>query len=106
MFCIVQHTSSLDCFRERVIPTSQLDSSSRPCRTTFHRSTKFFSSSRLGLSWGIGSIPILALVDGDAYGIDILSVYKYGSARMNHENEHLAAARVEWIGIWATELAA
>ena len=52
------------------------------------------------------SIPILALVDGDAYGIDILSVYKYGSTRMRHENEHLAAARVQWLGLWASELAA
>ncbi|RPD63922.1 DNA topoisomerase IV alpha subunit [Lentinus tigrinus ALCF2SS1-6] len=49
-------------------------------------------------------IPILALVDGDAYGIDILSVYRHGSTRMQHENEHLAAARVQWLGIWASEL--
>ncbi|RDX44832.1 topoisomerase acting in meiosis [Lentinus brumalis] len=49
-------------------------------------------------------VPILALVDGDAYGIDILSVYKHGSTRMQHENEHLAAARIEWLGLWASEL--
>ena len=54
---------------------------------------------------GVQSIPILALVDGDAYGIDILSVYKYGSMRMKHENEHLAAARVQWLGLWGRELA-
>ncbi|KAI0356160.1 DNA topoisomerase IV alpha subunit [Trametes cingulata] len=52
------------------------------------------------------SIPILALVDGDAYGIDILSVYKYGSTRMQHEKEHLAAARMQWLGLWSSELAA
>ncbi|KAI0633406.1 DNA topoisomerase IV alpha subunit [Trametes polyzona] len=51
-------------------------------------------------------IPILGLVDGDAYGIDILSVYKYGSLSMQHENEQLAAARIQWLGIWASELAA
>ncbi|KAI9067138.1 DNA topoisomerase IV, alpha subunit [Trametes sanguinea] len=51
------------------------------------------------------SIPILALVDGDAYGIDILSVYKYGSMRMRHEQGQLAAERVEWLGLWSSELA-
>ncbi|KAI1796465.1 topoisomerase acting in meiosis [Ganoderma leucocontextum] len=50
-------------------------------------------------------VPILALVDGDAYGIDILSVYKHGSTRMRHENAHLAADRLQWIGLWASELA-
>ncbi|EGO00168.1 hypothetical protein SERLA73DRAFT_107163 [Serpula lacrymans var. lacrymans S7.3] len=50
-------------------------------------------------------IPILALVDGDAYGIDILSVYKYGSWSLRHENGKLAAERVEWLGIWTSELA-
>ncbi|KAI0829683.1 DNA topoisomerase IV alpha subunit [Trametes gibbosa] len=51
-------------------------------------------------------IPILGLVDGDAYGIDILSVYKYGSTSMQHEKEHLAAPRIQWLGLWASELAA
>ncbi|KAH9935384.1 Spo11/DNA topoisomerase VI subunit A [Fomitopsis serialis] len=50
-------------------------------------------------------IPILALVDGDAYGLDILSVYRFGSAQMQHERESLAAARVRWLGIWTSELA-
>ncbi|KAL5485078.1 SPO11 [Sanghuangporus weigelae] len=46
---------------------------------------------------------ILALVDADAYGLDIVSVYKYGSARMRHENDSLAAERLEWIGVSASE---
>ncbi|EJD03135.1 topoisomerase acting in meiosis [Fomitiporia mediterranea MF3/22] len=46
---------------------------------------------------------ILALVDADAYGLDIVSVYKYGSMSMQHENESLAAERVEWIGVSAGE---
>lgn len=50
------------------------------------------------------SIPILALVDADPYGIDILSVYKYGSASMAHERDTLAASRVKWIGVMASEL--
>ncbi|EPQ57433.1 topoisomerase acting in meiosis, partial [Gloeophyllum trabeum ATCC 11539] len=49
-------------------------------------------------------VPMLALVDGDAYGLDILSVYKFGSASMRHENEKLAASRLEWLGIWSSEL--
>jgi meiotic recombination protein SPO11 len=47
---------------------------------------------------------MLALVDADAYGLDILSVYKYGSVAMRHESEKLAARRVEWLGVWGTEL--
>ncbi|KIY50396.1 DNA topoisomerase IV, alpha subunit, partial [Fistulina hepatica ATCC 64428] len=49
-------------------------------------------------------VPILALVDGDAYGLDILSVYKYGSHGLRHENDKLAAHRVKWLGIWPSEL--
>jgi len=52
----------------------------------------------------IHSIPIMALVDGDTYGIDILSVYKHGSISLQHENAKLAAERVEWLGVWASEL--
>ena len=51
-------------------------------------------------------VPILALVDGDAYGIDILSVYKFGSTCMQHEKEQLAAERVQWLGLWSSELPA
>ncbi|KAJ8592718.1 DNA topoisomerase IV, alpha subunit [Rhizopogon salebrosus TDB-379] len=50
-------------------------------------------------------IPIMALVDGDPYGLDILSVYKYGSHSLRHENDKLAACRIEWLGIWASEIA-
>lgn len=49
-------------------------------------------------------VPILALVDGDAYGIDIVSVYKFGSQALKHESERLAAERVQCIGLWSSEL--
>ncbi|KIK67493.1 hypothetical protein GYMLUDRAFT_69672 [Collybiopsis luxurians FD-317 M1] len=49
-------------------------------------------------------IPVIALVDDDSYGLDILSVYKYGSSRLRHENEKLAAGRIEWLGIYSSEL--
>jgi meiotic recombination protein SPO11 len=50
------------------------------------------------------SVPILALVDADPFGLDILSVYKYGSRAMQHENDKLAARRIKWLGLWASEL--
>ncbi|PSS37869.1 hypothetical protein PHLCEN_2v337 [Hermanssonia centrifuga] len=51
------------------------------------------------------TIPIIALVDADPYGIDILSVYKYGSTNMSHEQESLAAPRIRWGGVMSSELA-
>ncbi|KAK7005771.1 Spo11/DNA topoisomerase VI subunit A [Favolaschia claudopus] len=50
-------------------------------------------------------IPLLGLVDGDPYGIDILSVYKFGSRAMAHETDKLAAPRVKYLGVLASELA-
>ena len=52
----------------------------------------------------ISSIPFLGIVDADPYGLDILSVYKYGSKGMQHENVKLAATRIKWLGVWASEL--
>lgn len=52
------------------------------------------------------SIPIIALVDCDPYGIDILSMYKFGSTSMMHEQEFLAAPRVTWGGVRSTDIAA
>lgn len=43
-------------------------------------------------------------MDADPYGLDILSVYKYGSHGLRHENETLMARRVEWLGIKISEL--
>ncbi|KAJ7187961.1 DNA topoisomerase IV alpha subunit [Mycena filopes] len=50
-------------------------------------------------------VPLLGLFDGDPYGLDILSVYKYGSRAMAHEAEKLAAARIKYLGVFASELA-
>jgi len=49
-------------------------------------------------------IPILALVDADPYGLDILSVYKYGSCATAHEGDTLIAPRIELLGIKITEM--
>ena len=46
----------------------------------------------------------MGIVDADPYGLDILSVYKYGSKSMQHENGKLAATRIKWLGLWASEV--
>ena len=51
------------------------------------------------------SVPFVTLVDGDAYGLDIASVYKFGSVTLRHESYRLAVPRIECIGVWASELA-
>ncbi|KAI0686367.1 topoisomerase acting in meiosis [Cytidiella melzeri] len=48
-------------------------------------------------------IPILAVVDADPYGIDILSVYKFGSSSMSHQ-DNLDTPRIRWAGVMASEL--
>lgn len=50
-------------------------------------------------------VPFVTLVDGDAYGLDIASVYKFGSVTLRHESYRLAVPRIECIGVWASELA-
>lgn len=51
------------------------------------------------------TVPILALVDCDPYGIDILSVYKYGSISMSHEQDSLVAPRIAWAGVRSEDIA-
>ncbi|KAG8902123.1 endodeoxyribonuclease [Tulasnella sp. 408] len=49
-------------------------------------------------------VPILAVIDADPHGIEILSVFKYGSLAMDHQRDKLAAPRIQWIGVFASEL--
>ena len=49
-------------------------------------------------------MPILALVDGDPHGIDIVATYALGSAAMAFDRENLAADRVELLGIYHEHL--
>lgn len=44
------------------------------------------------------------LVDADPHGMDILSVYRFGSQRMKHEAESLVSPKLRWIGLRASEL--
>jgi meiotic recombination protein SPO11 len=45
-------------------------------------------------------------MDADPHGLDILSVFKFGSAGMEHEREGLVAPRLEWLGVYGSEIAA
>jgi meiotic recombination protein SPO11 len=52
------------------------------------------------------SVRIHALVDADPHGLDILSVYMYGSesSRFSHDHADVALGdRVEWMGVCASE---
>lgn len=50
------------------------------------------------------TMPIYCVVDYDPHGIEILSVYKCGSAAMAHENHRLAVNGVRWLGIWPNDI--
>lgn len=48
-----------------------------------------------------------ALVDADPHGIDILSVYTFGSRKNAFSEDHRGlplGSRLQWIGVKATEL--
>ncbi|EGG09195.1 uncharacterized protein MELLADRAFT_104525 [Melampsora larici-populina 98AG31] len=47
-------------------------------------------------------IPIYILVDCDPHGIDILSVYKFGSHKMSFQTG-LSVEKIEWIGLKCSE---
>lgn len=42
---------------------------------------------------------IYAVVDHDPHGLNILSVYKFGSVALAHENHRLVVSQVEFLGI-------
>ncbi|KAH8975916.1 hypothetical protein BDL97_01G185400 [Sphagnum fallax] len=44
-------------------------------------------------------LPVYALMDGDPYGLDILSVYRFGSLTMAYDAEVLAVPEIFWLGV-------
>lgn len=52
----------------------------------------------------MGSVPILALVDGDPHGLSIYLTYRDGSSAMEHEKESLIAPRLQWLGVTAADM--
>ncbi|PON98730.1 Meiotic recombination, Spo, partial [Trema orientale] len=49
-------------------------------------------------------LPILGLVNGDVYGVQILSVYSYGSKQMPFDNENLVTPNIRWLDIWPSDI--
>lgn len=62
--------------------------------------SQYLSTDILKLSY---SSPILALVDSDPHGLDILSTYRFGSSAMSFDRENLVVDRIEWMGVKGTE---
>jgi len=48
---------------------------------------------------GFASPPVYGLADFDPDGLAILSVYKYGSIALAHENASLTVETMEWLGL-------
>ena len=44
------------------------------------------------------------LADYDPHGIAIMSTYKYGSQRLSHENYHLNASTIQWLGVKSSDI--
>ena len=50
------------------------------------------------------SIPIIGLFDGDAYGIFIMTIYRFGSRAAAYDGMGLTASRLKWAGIRPSEI--
>ncbi|KAL5283625.1 SPO11 family protein [Megaselia abdita] len=47
---------------------------------------------------------VYCLVDGDPYGIHIMTIYRYGSKALNQASEQLSCPEIKWIGITPSEM--
>lgn len=54
--------------------------------------------------WFELKLPVFAFMDGDAYGIDIILSYKYGSILSAYQNHHLIVPSIQWLGITADDI--
>ncbi|GFS28388.1 meiotic recombination protein SPO11 [Trichonephila inaurata madagascariensis] len=54
--------------------------------------------------WDVLRIPILGLMDADPYGVEILSIYKYGSIAMSFDVEKLAVPEIRWLGLLPSDI--
>ncbi|XP_078051345.1 meiotic W68 [Augochlora pura] len=50
------------------------------------------------------ALPVYALVDADPFGVDIMCVYRFGSASLSNQEECLACPNVRWLGVHPSEL--
>ncbi|CAH3179088.1 unnamed protein product [Porites lobata] len=56
------------------------------------------------LLWCTLQIPILALVDADPHGIEILSVYKFGSKALSFDAHSLTVPVIKWLGVLPSDI--
>ncbi|XP_020605537.1 meiotic recombination protein SPO11-like [Orbicella faveolata] len=54
--------------------------------------------------WSTLQIPILALVDADPHGIEILSVYKFGSKALSFDAHSLTVPVIKWLGVLPSDI--
>ncbi|NXB12092.1 SPO11 protein, partial [Cnemophilus loriae] len=54
--------------------------------------------------WESFQIPIFTLMDADPHGVEIMCVYKYGSASMSFEAHHLTVPSIKWLGLLPSDL--
>uniref|UniRef100_UPI00358FF562 meiotic recombination protein SPO11 n=1 Tax=Myxine glutinosa TaxID=7769 RepID=UPI00358FF562 len=49
-------------------------------------------------------IPIFALVDADPHGIEIMTIYKYGSLSMSFDASNLTVPTLHWLGLLPSDI--
>ncbi|KAM8996387.1 meiotic recombination protein SPO11 isoform 2-T2 [Ara ararauna] len=54
--------------------------------------------------WDSFQIPIFTLMDADPHGVEIMCIYKYGSASMSFEAHHLTVPSIKWLGLLPSDL--
>ncbi|XP_034288963.1 meiotic recombination protein SPO11 isoform X1 [Pantherophis guttatus] len=54
--------------------------------------------------WDTCHVPIFALMDADPHGIEIMSIYKYGSVSMSFEAHRLTVPAVRWLGLLPSDI--
>lgn len=50
------------------------------------------------------TIPIIALMDSDPYGLEILITYKWGSKNMCYDVFNLAIPSIKWLGVFPSDI--
>ncbi|NXG67786.1 SPO11 protein, partial [Hemiprocne comata] len=54
--------------------------------------------------WDTFQIPTFTLMDADPHGVEIMCIYKYGSASMSFEAHHLTVPSIKWLGVLPSDL--
>ena len=54
--------------------------------------------------WENLEIPVLALVDADPYGFEIMCVYRFGSISQSYDADNLTVPSMQWIGVLPSDL--